>query len=183
MTQSEVVSLIVSSAALIGLIISNVVFYLQRGEMRRQNERLSTQLRLGAEDTLRQTLEGVGRDLLSYPRLRPLFYPDEADPAGEAPLNHEDRLRAACIAEDLLDTFERRADWESDPGILLHASFRRYAQDMLTNSDFLYEYLCRRASWYSAEMLNTATKARRERPPPQTGTSTDGPDNGMTPGP
>jgi hypothetical protein len=144
----EVVSLVISLATLAGLIVSNLLFAQQAREMKKQTRKLESDLRYAAAESLRSTFEKVGRTFLAHPHLRPVFYEDEASSETKQILSTEDRLRAATIAEHVLDAFERAADFESESSVRYSLGYQTYFGDMMRNSDFLFGYLERRSTWW-----------------------------------
>ena len=155
----ETTSLIISSAALVAVILSDVVFAMQQREMRRQTAGLRAAALLNAADSMRNALGEVGRALIEFPQLRPLFYGDESSD-GVSALSHSDVLRARTIAENLLDAFEISHDLSKAEEIGWRDSYREYFNYTMRCSPFVYEYLQHRAAWYP-DLVALAEQARR----------------------
>ena len=113
MSASEVVSLAVSSSALVAVVVSNVFYARQAREMRTQTLNASRDLALSAHESMKTWYIEIGRIFIEHPELRPLFYADERNGPLVEP-STANRLRAATVAEHLLDSMEDAADFESN---------------------------------------------------------------------
>jgi hypothetical protein len=159
MSGLDYASLAISSTALAAVIVSDVVIGMQQREMRRQTHRFIADARLAITDLLTSAHLEIGRALIEYPRLRPLFYGDEASEDLE-PLTYEDELRARTIAENLLDTFDLSFEASREADVAWVDPYRIYFDDMMRRSPFIVNYLRTRSSWYPG-LLELAEEAQR----------------------
>lgn len=147
MTFYEGISLLLSLAGSIGVIVSLWLLYRQTGIFNRQ-------LMVGLQQSLSDYTLEISRLFLQNPDLRPYFF--EGQPISESDPNY---LRAAAVAEVMLDIFWtmmsevksiRGSKFASEEA---RVQWRAYVGDCFASSPILTSFLTKRQDWYGPEMM------------------------------
>lgn len=155
MTGYEAITLLVSTAALTAVGASVIFYHRQVEEMRRQNTRLSGSLRITTTDVLQAGFLGVVTAYLENPRLRCVFYEDEAGPDLQ-PLGNDDLLRANALAEWILSVFASGFRLSAEEDAVILPWYDAFVRDSFLNSDHLLKYALRRRAWIDPRVIAIA---------------------------
>lgn len=147
MTAFEVISLLISLAGSIGVVVSLFLVY-------RQTTIFNRQLMESVSQSVTNYSLEVSRLFLQHPDLRPYFFAGQ--PIEES---HPDYLRAEAVAEVMLDIFWTMmsevkhmpdASWTDEAA---REQWTNYMGDCFATSPLLTNFLRRRQDWYGADMV------------------------------
>jgi len=147
MTSYEALTLLISLAGSIGVVISLWLLYRQTGIFNRQ-------LMLGLSQSITDYSLEISRLFLQHPDLRPYFFSGQIIQE-----NHPDYLRAEAVAEVMLDLFWtamsqarniQGSEFASDEA---RAQWRAYIGDCFASSPILTSFLTRRKDWYGQDLV------------------------------
>lgn len=151
MTTYESLSLIISIAGSIGVIISLWIW-------NRQTRIFNRQLMEGISQSIMGYSLEISRLFLQYPDLRPYFFEGKA-----IDTNHPDYMRAEAVAEVILDIFwtmatQARRFQSASPEFRdkqAGSLWSIYMGDCFASSPILTSFLMRRKDWYGQDMLQS----------------------------
>jgi hypothetical protein len=148
MTTYESLSLVISIAGSIGVIVSLWIW-------NRQTRIFNRQLMEGISQSMTGYSLEISRLFLQNPDLRPYFFEGKTIDA-----SHPDYLRAEAVAEVILDIFwtmasqARRIQNPEFANTEASSQWAIYIGDCFASSPILTSFLTRRKEWYGQEMVN-----------------------------
>ena len=174
MTSFEWISIIVSVAGSLAVIVTLWFAYRQTRIFSRQTEYVARSLATSLSQTINGQVADLTRLFITYPDMRPYFY--KGQPIAE---NHANYARAEAMAELFLDTLYTIADEVRRSGAKRSDERGRefwetYVSDCFAQSPILVKFLTERQAWYSdelVELMQRGVKARQSQlsgqaPPP-----------------
>lgn len=147
MSSYETISLLLSLAGSIGVIVSLWLLYRQTGIFNRQ-------LMVGVTQSMSDYTLEISRLFLQNPDLRPYFF--EGKTIEE---NDPNYLRAEAVAEVILDIFwtlsseSKRIQGSEFGSEEVRSQWRTYVGDCFANSPILTSFLKKRQGWYGSELV------------------------------
>lgn len=169
MSGFEVISIIVSVAGSIGIIVTLWFVYIQTRIFARQTDYVARSLATSLSQNINSQVQDITRLFIEYPEIRPYFY--KGQPIDES---HVDYARAEAIAELILDILftiseqgRRSGGFRSDQGQRGGATWQAYVGDCFAQSPILVKFLTERQSWYSeelVELMRRGLKAKESQP-------------------
>jgi hypothetical protein len=153
MSGIEVVSLIVSIAGSVAVIVTLWFVYRQTRIFARQTEFVARTLATSLADNINSQVEQITRLFIEYPEMRPYFY--KSQPIEES---HADYARAEAIAELVLDALFTISDQAKRSGELragqrASGNWLAYVSDSFAQSPILVKFLTERQTWYNEELV------------------------------
>ena len=163
MSTVELISLIVSLAGSIAVIVTLWFVYRQTQIFARQTDYVARTLSTSLADNINSRVEAITRVFIQYPEMRPHFY--EGQPIDES---HANYARAEAIAELVLDTLftisdQARRSGALRPGQRPDANWEAYVSDSFAQSPILVKFLTERQAWYTEELVELMRRGLQAR--------------------
>jgi len=167
MSNFEVISLIVSVAGSVAVIVTLWFVYRQTRLFAQQTDYISRTLLTGVTQSIGSEVEEITRLFIEYPEMRPYFYKGQSIDE-----THAHYARAEAIAELLLDSLYSIAEQARRAGTLAStqrpgANWDAYISDIFAQSPILVKFLTERQAWYTeelVELMRRGVQANQSKP-------------------
>jgi hypothetical protein len=158
-TLSELLSLIISVAGFITVIITLALLIRQTREMTTQTKYVADSLKSSAYENLENRIFAVNEVFINSPELRPYFKSgkdiNEKDPAYN---------KVMAIADMLLDFLDSLImNTQRFPQMYSYEWWNTFAIDSFANSPVLCKYLESNKDWYNSELIELMVKGNEKR--------------------
>jgi len=144
----EMLSLVISIAGFVAVIVTLVILTRQTREMSTQTKYVAESLKSSAYGNVTAQVLKVDELFIEHPELRPYFYSSTHINENDSAYN-----KAISTAELILDVFDSvLLQTNQFPQVWPHNWWEEYVMDSFANSPILCEYLNVRKDWYSGDL-------------------------------
>ena len=159
MTTYELLSLIISVAGFVTVIISIIMLIRQTREMTLQTNLVAESLRTATYEAVASQMFAIDEIFIRYPELRPYFYSGK-----DISENDPDYDKVVAIAEFILDFFGSvLLQMQHFPQVWPRKWWEEYFIDSFANSPVLCRYLESVKEWYIDDLIKLMGEGERRR--------------------